>query len=662
MPTARALSVCCFLGACLINFPGSRAAEPAVSIRSDFPGGNILVSSTEHSRVYLAPDLRTTRTPWFYWYFEAEVSTPGRVTFIFDRAKIGVRGPAVSTDNGKTWKWLGRESVTYAQPKTADSPGSPEESFAYDFTEANQKVRFSVGFPYVQANLDEFLQANAANPNFKQSELATTLGGLPVELIQIGEPGADKVSMLVTARSHACEALASYILEGFMAEALSDSAAGEAFRKKFVLYAVPILDKDGVQAGDQGKNREPHDHNRDYGTTNLYPEIKAVQDLGAEKQVRVAIDFHCPALRGDIHETFHWLGLKIPHISDNADELSSWILQERPVAHNAPLNFLVQPPDPPKLDNIPSSWYFGQNGARFAITLESPYAQMPDIETARAYGRAVLRGLVRTQLIAEGETRTAYDFAAFDKQQKLILSLGGQPEKVEEMAAGILNDPAAPAPFRALAQLGRANMLKRGKHYAEALAAAREAKDNPGATHLQKLNALASIVSIQTLNPDASPDDVLAALREFEAHPYWGRDTGYGPYAEVSRYFEKKGDLKDALIYAEKQVTSSADWQKSGSMLRVAGLLDALDQKDAAVAKRWEVVALLQPFMLPQPKGKSIMLGVQTGDYFEALTGIPSAALEEKIEAAKIILNYPTLPAGLREKARDWLEQNAPQA
>jgi hypothetical protein len=69
------------------------------------------------------------------------------------------------------------------------------------------------------------------------------------------------------------------------------------------------VDKDGVEAGDQGKNRMPHDHNRDYGDNPIYPEIQAISDIAHKYKIHFAIDFHCPALRGDIHKAMHFLGL-----------------------------------------------------------------------------------------------------------------------------------------------------------------------------------------------------------------------------------------------------------------------------------------------------------------------------------------------------------------
>src|SRR5690606_15909380 len=80
------------------------------------------------------------------------------------------------------------------------------------------------------------------------------------------------------------------------------------FRDRFVLYAIPFVDKDGVEAGDQGKNRAPHDHNRDYGEDSIYRSIQAIKLLGAEKKINALLDLHCPTLVMDIHQRFYFAG------------------------------------------------------------------------------------------------------------------------------------------------------------------------------------------------------------------------------------------------------------------------------------------------------------------------------------------------------------------
>src|SRR5690606_12936936 len=90
------------------------AQQAAITINKDFPGGNVLVEGIEGNTVNIAPDLGTS-PPWFYWYFEATVQTPGRVNFVLPEPNaagiISRQGPAVSTDGGETWTWLGGDQA-----------------------------------------------------------------------------------------------------------------------------------------------------------------------------------------------------------------------------------------------------------------------------------------------------------------------------------------------------------------------------------------------------------------------------------------------------------------------------------------------------------------------------------------------------------------------
>ncbi len=69
--------------------------------------------------------------------------------------------------------------------------------------------------------------------------------------------------------------MASWSLEGLMDEVLADTTDGRWLREHVEFLVVPFMDKDGVEDGDQGKNRRPHDHNRDYLGESIYPEVAA---------------------------------------------------------------------------------------------------------------------------------------------------------------------------------------------------------------------------------------------------------------------------------------------------------------------------------------------------------------------------------------------------
>lgn len=59
---------------------------------------------------------------------------------------------------------------------------------------------------------------------------------------------------------------------------------------------MPIVDFDCVTDGDQGKNRVPHDHNRDYclDETPIYPETAAIRSCAERNGCFLGVDFHSP--------------------------------------------------------------------------------------------------------------------------------------------------------------------------------------------------------------------------------------------------------------------------------------------------------------------------------------------------------------------------------
>lgn len=381
---------------CFILFAGlvhRMDAEPAVSIRTDFPGGNALIRTNSGSTVHLEPDLRGDR-PWFYWLFEAKALRPGEVTFVFPQkvigflnGAIGFQGPAISLDAGKTWDWMGTERVT-------------KNKFAYGFKEAGEVVRFGVTIPYTKDDLMSFLQARKGNPHFIGAKLTNSRKGRTVELVRIGKPGAAKKSVLITARHHAAETMASFVVEGILDEAMSEqSEAGRLFRERHVLFAVPLVDKDGVEEGDQGKNRKPHDHNRDYTDAPIYPEVKAIQELHRREQFAYALDVHCPTLVMDIHQVMYFVGAKV-HPPRNFEKVTAFAqaIKER-LPKNAPHGPLVWLRDEKKVSPKNSRWFAFQKGMIMSATLEVPFApkgRAADVESCREYGRAILRAFVAT--------------------------------------------------------------------------------------------------------------------------------------------------------------------------------------------------------------------------------------------------------------------------
>jgi len=366
------------------------AADPIVSILTDFPGGNLRVISNDGTTVEVAPDLRGGRD-WFYWCFEATASKPGTVTFRFPekvagfhRGAVGFQGPAVSKDSGQTWRWRG-----------SNSDFSSADEFSWDFTAGEPTMRFAVTIPYTRSDFTRFVEQHRDNPHLLVKVLTRTRLDRDVPLLQVGHPGDGRRAMLITCRHHACETIASFLLEGILATAISDSDEGRAFRKKYVLYAVPLVDIDGVEAGDQGKNRPPHDHNRDYGEASIYRSVQAIKVLGVENNIRFLLDLHCPTLVMDIHQRFYFAGPGDMPLRNEAvvKQFASLIKSELP--GGAPHGPVLQLKSGDKNRHKHCSGYFSKlPGMLMAVTLETPFApgktkMSPD--AVRNYGAALLR-------------------------------------------------------------------------------------------------------------------------------------------------------------------------------------------------------------------------------------------------------------------------------
>jgi hypothetical protein len=376
------------------SYPCSLAQDD-LTIDCDFPGGNILVERAENDVVYLRQDLRDTSTWWFYWCFRVRGAGDRRLTFHFtDKNVFAAHGPAVSTDEGSSWRWLGADAVQ-------------GDTFAYTFSGDEPEVRFCFTMPYVERDLQRFIAAHKGDPHLSVRQLCATRRGRVAERLHVGVLDGDPAHrVLLTARHHACESMASYVLEGLLAAALDNTEDGRWYRENVEILAIPFVDKDGVEDGDQGKNRKPYDHNRDYKGASIYPTVAAIRSLvpaWSQGRLHAAIDLHCPWIRGPRNEVIYMVGRSEPEAWQQQMALGQIIqqLQQGRLVYRA-------------ADNLPfgqawntaenygdrmsfSMWAVQQKGIRVATSFEIPYANAAgrrvDADSARSFGRDLARAV-----------------------------------------------------------------------------------------------------------------------------------------------------------------------------------------------------------------------------------------------------------------------------
>lgn len=239
----------------------------ALNISSDFVGGNIVIGEVNNNTITLFNDLRGTSFDWFYWAFSIEGAQGKSIKFKFNQqTRIGPWGPAISYDL-INWHWLGKKDL--------------DEAFTYSFRDNENKVYFAHSMLYHPNRFFYF----AKQKGMVIKTLCKSEKGRDVPFITFGNGSKN---IILTARHHACESSGSYVLEGVL-DIIKDY-------HDLCIYCIPFVDYDGVIDGDQGKNRSPHDHNRDYDITHepIYCTTSKIREYSIHNDIYAAFDFHSP--------------------------------------------------------------------------------------------------------------------------------------------------------------------------------------------------------------------------------------------------------------------------------------------------------------------------------------------------------------------------------
>jgi hypothetical protein len=367
-----------------------------IQIDCDFPGGNIVLERIEGDTITLRPDMRDTAGSWFYWAFRLRGAAGRRLTVAFSaHTPVGMKGPARSRDGGVTWRW-------------SDEPFTTDR-FTLTVPADDDGLLVAFAPLYTQAHWDRFLASRAPAGGWRKGLLCKSRKGRDVDWLALGAPAATAAHrVVVTARHHCCEMIANYVMEGIIDGILGEDEAAKWLRRRVAFCFIPFVDKDGVEGGDQGKNRRPRDHNRDYVGESVHRETSAIRDFlprwGGFQDIVAAIDLHCPWIRGHFADVVYQVGREAPAV---------WREQER-------FGHLIESSLPPDAlpyraaDNLPfgqdwntaanysggmsfSRWSSTLPGMRLPTSFEIPYAVAGGVavtpDGARRFGRTVARAL-----------------------------------------------------------------------------------------------------------------------------------------------------------------------------------------------------------------------------------------------------------------------------
>lgn len=365
-----------------------------VRFDTDVPAGCGFPAGTSGHEIRVRKDCRDTRKDWFYWCFRLTFDEPGEYTVSFvpsEGCSMTERGPAFSLDGGMSWSWL---------PPGQYEPEKSTFRYFYDGGPSSSAI-FCTSMQYLPAHLNRFLDGSNGDLRLRTEELCRTRKGRSATLLRLKTPGTSPPHrLLLTSRHHCCEMTATYVLEGILREALDK----DGLLDRFEIAAVPFVDTDGVIDGDQGKERTPHDHGRDYRPQPVYPETAAIMKLIETERPDCVVDLHCPYVCGKEDSRVFLVGTGVERI-EKANLRFSRCLEADPrrdvpyfTEHELPFGAPWNKGTTLETGMTLTRWASEFSFVRLAPTFEIPYANSGGFtfgaDSWRSLGRAMGRALL----------------------------------------------------------------------------------------------------------------------------------------------------------------------------------------------------------------------------------------------------------------------------
>lgn len=279
--------------------PGERCVTRAFSVVDGFPGarrGRCAVLADDHVRVDIRPedDGRINNSAWYA--FRVVPAVPGVVATVSLRYHGGRhRYPPKISSDGLAWKLLPERFVS----------SSPDRHYA--------EVRIPLSGDAIWVSAQELVTPDvyaawtgkiAAAAGVSLRTLGTSTEGRPIPVLD--SASAAKDILLLVGRQHPPEVSGAFAFLAFAATVFGDTDLARSFRARFRVLAIPLLNPDGVAAGNWRHNPGGVDLNRDWGLF-TQPETRLVAGLldevdGSGSRLRMFIDFHSTH-RGNVFYT-----------------------------------------------------------------------------------------------------------------------------------------------------------------------------------------------------------------------------------------------------------------------------------------------------------------------------------------------------------------------
>jgi len=186
----------------------------------------------------------------------------------------------VVSQNGRDWKSVALESL-------------PQNRVQLNLTMPGPQLYVARVEPYRLSDLDAFLSRMRTNPLVQITPIGATVQGRQLEILRVGDANAP-FRVFVRARAHPWESGGNWIVEGLIGRLLKPDAGADRFLKRYCLYVLPMVNKDGVALGRTRFNLRGMDLNRNWDKpvdAELAPENYCLEQW-LEKMIKAGLAPH----------------------------------------------------------------------------------------------------------------------------------------------------------------------------------------------------------------------------------------------------------------------------------------------------------------------------------------------------------------------------------
>ncbi len=257
----------------------------------DFPGGAaevVKIDDAAGSVRFRVPK----RNGWkAWWYVRVGGITPGQ-TLRLELEKSGAAcaaGRAVYSLDGRGWHFTG----------PAQGDADARDVSVYRQRIDGSSAAFAWYVPYLPSDANQAADAACRRcPRASRLELCRSEDAHAVVGIRFGDPNSRLPAVWVQGRQHAWELGGSWTAQGLIDWLSGEEKEAKALRSAACVTVVPVMDADGAYRGEGGKDRRPHDHNRDWTDKPHWRSVAAAQaelkKFEAAGRLALFLDLHDP--------------------------------------------------------------------------------------------------------------------------------------------------------------------------------------------------------------------------------------------------------------------------------------------------------------------------------------------------------------------------------